>query len=57
MITFVTLCIKKIINHILFLNLLAGDRSGSVKRHTPEKNKLIEAEKTETGSVSILFIY
>ncbi|XP_061382593.1 multidrug resistance-associated protein 1 isoform X5 [Danaus plexippus] len=36
-----------------------GDRSGSVKRKTPEakpselkeKNKLIEAEKTETGSV------
>ncbi|KAL0880786.1 hypothetical protein ABMA27_001981 [Loxostege sticticalis] len=37
----------------------AGDRSGSVKRKTPEatpnelkeKSKLIEAEKTETGSV------
>ncbi|XP_045495077.1 multidrug resistance-associated protein 1 isoform X2 [Colias croceus] len=38
----------------------AGDRSGSVKRRTPEgatpndlkeKNKLIEAEKAETGSV------
>ncbi|KAG6453079.1 multidrug resistance-associated protein 1 isoform X4 [Manduca sexta] len=38
----------------------AGDRAGSVKRKTPdgltqkelkEKNKLIEAEKTETGSV------
>ncbi|CAK1601166.1 unnamed protein product [Parnassius mnemosyne] len=38
----------------------AGDRAGSVKRRTPdeptpnelkEKNKLIEAEKTETGSV------
>ncbi|KAM3964279.1 multidrug-Resistance like Protein 1 [Aphomia sociella] len=38
----------------------AGDRSGSVKRGTPdditkkelkEKNKLIDAEKTETGSV------
>ncbi|CAH0714292.1 unnamed protein product, partial [Brenthis ino] len=29
----------------------AGDRSGSVKRRTPEKDKLIEVEKTETGSV------
>ncbi|XP_072938928.1 multidrug resistance-associated protein 1 isoform X2 [Epargyreus clarus] len=37
----------------------SGDRAGSVKRRTPEaapadlkeKNKLIEAEKTETGSV------
>lgn len=40
--------------------LFEGDRRGSVKRRTPEatpselkeKNKLIEAEKTETGSVS-----
>lgn len=40
--------------------LFEGDRRGSVKKRTPEatpnelkeKNKLIEAEKTETGSVS-----
>lgn len=41
---------------------IVGDRAGSVKRKTPEatpnelkeKNKLIEAEKAETGSVSCI---
>lgn len=45
--------------------LFEGDRSGSVKRRTPdaaspnelkEKNKLIDAEKMETGSVSCLLL-
>lgn len=52
----------KIERPVLYLNYFkTGDRPGSIKRrntedHTPnelkEKNKLIEAEKTETGSVS-----
>lgn len=49
----------------ILLSVCEGDRSGSVKRKTPEtltpnelkeKNKLIETEKTETGSVSFTTI-